>query len=198
VVLRVLPTPISVGGARGETERERRLYTTESYAKRDDGEECGFPGVVVNTVAAMLTFQLPSGVVMLQQQVEEWREGSRTRLNGELRLGGWLLSPMLLDSRQMMMMVRVFHQLDIAVEETWIRNAMEQRRAELNTLSLQQWAGREAIDNYMPAARENWQENTRTSGDEGMAKMRIETAGDECIEDGRVLLSTCSKPDPAV
>ncbi|PTB47376.1 hypothetical protein M431DRAFT_440273 [Trichoderma harzianum CBS 226.95] len=154
----------------------------KEWRERDDGKVCGFPGVVLSTVSAMLTFQLFSGLTLLQM-VKQWREDSRTRFNGELGLGGWLLSPMLWESRQMMTMVRVFHQLDIAVEETWILKAMEQRREELNALSLQHWADREAIDDYMPAARGNWQKKIRSSNDEGMTKMRFKTADDKCIKE---------------
>ncbi|RFU76224.1 hypothetical protein TARUN_6018 [Trichoderma arundinaceum] len=150
------------------------------WRERNNSKECVFPGVVINTVSAMLAFELPSGVT-LKQKVEQWRESSRTRFNGDLGLSGWLLSPMLWDWRQMMTMVRVFHQLDIAAEETWIQKAMEQRQAELSALSLQQWVDRETLDNYMPDVRGSWQENTRLSRDQGMTKMRIETADDKCI-----------------
>ncbi|KAL6792751.1 hypothetical protein J3E68DRAFT_407316 [Trichoderma sp. SZMC 28012] len=152
------------------------------WRERSDSEECVFPGVVINTVSAMLAFELPSGVT-LKQKVEQWWESSRTRFNEDLGLSGWLLSPMLWDGRQMMTMVRVFHQMDIAVEEMWIQNAIEQRRVELSALSLQQWVDRETLDNCMPVVRGSWQESTTLSRDQGMPEMKIETADDECIKD---------------
>ncbi|KAL7797182.1 hypothetical protein V8C43DRAFT_329483 [Trichoderma afarasin] len=90
---------------------------------RINGEWCRFYLVVIHAVSAMLTFQLPSGITLLQQ-VKIWQEGSRTQFNSKLYLQGleW-------DSRQVMIMLRVFYQLDMA-----------RRQLELNALSLQQAA----------------------------------------------------------
>lgn len=95
----------------------------------------------------MLSFALPSGATLLQQ-AEAWRKDSRTHFNRELDLGGWLLSPMRWGSRQVVIMLRVFHQLDMAVEEAWVLKAVERRQVELNALGLQQWKDREAMASH--------------------------------------------------
>ncbi|TFB00704.1 hypothetical protein CCMA1212_007485 [Trichoderma ghanense] len=117
--------------------------------RRANSETCRlYKGVVLRAVSAMLSFALPSGVTLLQQ-VEAWREDSRTRFNRELDLGGWLLSPMWWGSRQVMIMLRVFYQLDVAVEEAWVLKAMERRQGELSALGLQQWKDREAMASHV-------------------------------------------------
>ncbi|KAK4058993.1 hypothetical protein Trihar35433_11284 [Trichoderma harzianum] len=144
-------------------------------------ERCVFHQVVIGAVSAMLTFQLPSEMTLLQQ-VRIWREGSRTRFKSELDMGGldvggWLLSPMWWNSRQVMIMLRVFYQLDMAVEEAWVLKAIERRQVELNALGLQQWDDWESINNRVAVARRK-----RKAAEKRIKKMDIKSTDEEDIK----------------
>ncbi|PKK50948.1 hypothetical protein CI102_6735 [Trichoderma harzianum] len=157
---------------------------------RIDDEWCRFYLVVIHAVSAMLTFQLPSGITLLQQ-VKIWQEGSRTQFNSKLDLDGlevgkWLMSPMWWDSRQVMIMLRVFYQLDMAVEEAWVLKAIERRQVELNALSLQQWNDWDSTVNHVAAAGRNQKRHRRekmkmdiNSADEGYIKDALYDAAEE-------------------
>ncbi|PTB72676.1 hypothetical protein M440DRAFT_1465344 [Trichoderma longibrachiatum ATCC 18648] len=119
----------------------------EEWRQEKQGACQSYKWVVLRAVSAMLSFALPSGATLLQQ-AEAWRKDSRTHFNRELDLGGWLLSPMRWGSRQVVIMLRVFHQLDMAVEEAWVLKAVERRQVELNALGLQQWKDREAMASH--------------------------------------------------
>lgn len=114
--------------ADGEGERPG---DDQEWHQEKQGACQSYNGVVLRAVSAMLSFALPSGATLLQQ-AESWRRDSRTHFNRELDLGGWLLSPMRWGSRQVVIMLRMFHQLDMAVEEAWVLKAMERRQGELN------------------------------------------------------------------
>lgn len=157
---------------------------------RIDGQWCRFYLVVIHAVSAMLTFQLPSGMTLLQQ-VKIWQEGSRTQFNSKLNLQGlevgkWLMSPMWWDSRQVMIMLRVFYQLDMAVEEAWVLKAIERRQVELNALSLQQWDDWDSTVNYRAATGRKQKRHKRekmkmdnNSADEAYIKDALDNAAEE-------------------
>ncbi|KAM6482307.1 hypothetical protein HDV62DRAFT_40316 [Trichoderma sp. SZMC 28011] len=157
---------------------------------RINDEWCRFYLVVIHAVSAMLTFQLPSRMTLLQQ-VKIWQQGSRIQFNSLLDLDGlevgkWLMSPMWWDSRQVMIMLRVFYQLDMAVEEAWVLKAIERRQVELNALSLQQWDDWDSTVHYRgPAARKQKRHKTEkmkmdiNSADEGYIKDALDNAAEE-------------------
>ncbi|KAK4080141.1 hypothetical protein Trihar35433_1246 [Trichoderma harzianum] len=157
---------------------------------RINDEWCKFYLVVIHAVSAMLTFQLPSRMTLLQQ-VKIWQQGSRIQFNSKLDLDGlevgkWLMSPMWWDSRQVMIMLRVFYQLDMAVEEAWMLKAIERRQVELNALSLQQWDDWDSTVNHVAAAGRKQKRHRRekmkmdiNSADEGYIKDALDDAAEE-------------------
>ncbi|KAH7113061.1 hypothetical protein EDB81DRAFT_922310 [Dactylonectria macrodidyma] len=121
-----------------------RSWLVKTWSRRD-GSRCQFREVVVNAVSAMCAFSIisrdgPSGDCdnnnntsrdTLWDQIEDWRGCSRIRFNPDWGIDGWLLSPMPWGRQDVMVMLRIFCQLDIVVEDLWIEKEVDKRRAKL-------------------------------------------------------------------
>ncbi|KAJ9130075.1 hypothetical protein NKR23_g12360 [Pleurostoma richardsiae] len=123
------------------TKWDRDGLTEDGEQKGDDRQwslrdrrQCRFPDVVVDAVAAMGAFQGPNATAGWRR-VTDWRDGSRIRFNEHWDVHGWLFSPMTWDGREVPVVLRVFYQLGVGMEDAWIRADVERRRAELGALS---------------------------------------------------------------
>jgi hypothetical protein len=98
-----------------------------------DGNRCEFGRIIGNAIAAILGLN-DGQFGEFWNIVMDWRDESEIRYNEGRDVYGWLTSPMRWGNNDVMVMTRVFHQLDQAVEEMWIRKMIDARRIELGAM----------------------------------------------------------------
>ena len=122
-----------------------------------DGSRCQFGRTIGDAVAAILgLYDGQSG--RFWDMVVDWREESEIRYNVGRGIYGWLASPMRWGNNDVMVMTRVFHQLDIAVEEMWMRKMIDFRRIELGAMEGREWIAQRS------RAKRNATKRKRTTG----------------------------------
>jgi len=103
-----------------------------------DGSRCRFGRTIGNVMAAMLGLNC-SQFEGLWDLVVEWWDESEIRYNEGLDVNGWLASPMQWGDNDVMVMTRVFYQLDKVVEKMCIRKLIDKRRIELGAIESWDW-----------------------------------------------------------
>lgn len=116
-----------------------RSWLARTWSRRYRSR-CQFREVVVNAVSAMCAFSIVSpddprgdydNLNIFWDQIKDWCSGSRIRFNQDWGTDGWLLSPMPWGRQDVMVMMRIFCQLDVVVEDLWIEQEVDQRRVKL-------------------------------------------------------------------
>lgn len=125
--------PASIWGPRPRVWGGGDVYACRSHLakawSRRPGARCVFPEVVINAIAAMSAFPLAADTFGCQ--IAAWQQRSTTRFNQTWGVDGWLLSPMPWGRQDVMVMLRVFSQLDVVVEDLWIEGEVARRCAKL-------------------------------------------------------------------
>lgn len=101
-----------------------------------DASRCLHAKVIGNAVATMMGL-LEGKFSALAECVAEWMD--ETNDDSDRQIYEWLASPMRWGSEDVMVMTRIFHQLDRGLEEIWRRDRIEERRKELGALTMVEW-----------------------------------------------------------
>jgi hypothetical protein len=129
----------------------------ENQWRLTDASRCEFGRTIGDAIAAILG--LNGGQFGgFWDMVVDWRDESEIRYNEGRDVYGWLASPMRWGNNEVMVMTRVFHQLDKAVEEMWMRKMIDARRIELGAMESWEWLAQR------PKAKRNATKRKRTRG----------------------------------